>query len=133
MPRALAPSTYALLSSSSTAARTWRKYRDDIAIASVNVGSTALARLVPSAITGKSGMWMENSIISTSATKKFGRLLPTKLAARIIKSVARFCRTAARIPSGIEITSVSSIDIAASSSVAGSFDRNVANTSSPDT
>ena len=43
------------------------------------------------------------------------------------------CRTAASTPSGMEMTMVSRIESAVSSSVAGSFDTKVWNTSRPET
>ncbi len=39
----------------------------------------ALCNVVPPEITGSSFHFMENSCISSSATKKFGKLLPMKL------------------------------------------------------
>ena len=60
-------------------------------------------------------------------------LFPKKLAARITQSAHRFCLTAAHTPSGTEITMVRTIVTAVSSSVAGSLDTNVGNTSCPET
>ena len=82
-PRALAPVTYALSSSSSTVALTCLRYLADMAIARVRVGRAALCRLSPVEITGNTGKQIASRYISTSATKKFGRLFPMKLQNRI--------------------------------------------------
>ena len=81
-PLALAPNTYSLFSSSSTVARTCRIYLADMAMARVRAGRMALCTVVPLEITGSSFHRMENSCIRSRATKKFGRLLPTKLKTR---------------------------------------------------
>ena len=50
-----------------------------MAMASVRVGRIAPCTVVPPEMTGRSFHFMENSCISSSATKKFGKLLPMKL------------------------------------------------------
>ena len=103
-----------------------------MAMASVRAGSATLCIFTPLEITGNTGIQMENRYISSSATKKFGRLLPTKLHSRIRRSVKVFCFTAERIPRGMEITTVSRMEAPVRSSVAGSLERKVENTSSPE-
>ena len=122
IPLARAACTYSLFNSSRTAARTCLTYRDDMATDSVRAGSATLFRSVPPAITGKMGKRMENRYMNSNATKKFGRLFPTKLHTRIRRSLHRFFLTAARIPSGTEISTVSTMETTVSNRVAGSLE-----------
>ena len=82
-PRALAPRTYSLLSSSRTVARTCRRYLADMAMARVSAGSATLCRLTPLEMTGNHPSRIANRYISSRDTKKFGSEFPIKLAVRI--------------------------------------------------
>ena len=118
-----------------------------MATVSVSVGRIAPFSVTPSAITGSQPSRMAKKCIRSSATKKFGRELPTKLPRRTTKSSrehkarrpasraapAFWCATADATPSGTDTATVSSTLVAANSKVAGSFDKKVSSTSRPDT
>ena len=106
---------------------------DRVTVLNIDDGDTLTMALQAGEIDGNHCRRTAKKYNSSSAVKKLGMLFPTKLTPRIRSSVRRFCRTAARMPRGMEISRVSARETAVSSSMAGSLESSSGSTSRPET